>query len=135
MSRIAGPAAPPIWDCASVGATPVDTSVWVAHLQRGNNELAGLLNRAQVLSHPFVLGELALGSLQQRDTVLDALKNLPQARVASAGEVLGFITTNALHGIGIGYVDAHLLASARLTPGSILWTLDKRLDVMASVLD
>ena len=77
MSRIAGPAAPPIWDCASVGATPVDTSVWVAHLQRCNNELAGLLNRAQVLWHPFVLSELALGSLQQRDTVLDALKNLP----------------------------------------------------------
>ena len=129
MSRIAGPAAPPIWDCASVGATPVDTSVWVAHLQRGNNELAGLLNRAQVLWHPFVLGELALGSLQQHDTVLDVLKNLPQAHVASAGEVLGFITIHALY--GIGYVDAHLLASARLTPRSTLWTLDKRLAAAA----
>ena len=109
----------------------VDTSVWVAHLQRGNNELARLLNRAQVLSHPFVLGELALSSLQQRDTVLDAVQNLPQAHVASAGEVLGFIATHALHGIGIGYVDAHLLASARLTPGSTLWTLDKRLAAAA----
>ena len=109
----------------------VDTSVWVAHLQRGHHELAGLLNRAQVLSHPFVLGELALGSLQQRDTVLNAVQNLPQAHVASAGEVLGFITTHALHGIGIGYVDVHLLASARLTPGSTLWTLDKRLGAAA----
>ena len=109
----------------------VDTSVWVAHLQRGNNALAGLLNRAQVLSHPFVLGELALGSLQQRDTVLNALQNLPQAHVASAGEVLSFIATHALHGIGIGYVDAHLLASARLTPGSLLWTLEKRLAAAA----
>lgn len=109
----------------------VDTSVWVAHLQRGNHELAALLNRAQVLSHPFVLGELALGSLQQRDAVLQALQNLPQAHVASAGEVLGFITTHTLHGIGIGYVDVHLLASARLTPGSTLWTLDKRLAAAA----
>ncbi len=109
----------------------VDTSVWVAHLQRGNNELAAMLNRAQVLSHPFVLGELALGSLQQRDTVLHAVQNLPQAHVASAVEVLGFITTHALHGIGIGYVDVHLLASARLTAGSTLWTLDKRLAAAA----
>lgn len=109
----------------------VDTSVWVAHLQRGNHELTGLLNRAQVLSHPFVLGELALGNLRQRDTVLNAVQNLPQAHVASAGEVLGFVTTHALHGIGIGYVDVHLLASARLTPCSTLWTLDKRLAAAA----
>ena len=112
----------------------VDTSVWVDHLQRGNAELAGLLNQGQVLSHPFVLGELALGSLQQRATVLDALQNLPQARVASADEVLGFIGANALHGVGIGYVDAHLLASVRLTPGAALWTLDKRLAVAATRL-
>ncbi len=105
----------------------VDTSVWVEHLQRGSSELAGLLHRGQVLSHPFVLGELALGSLQQRATILDALQNLPLACVASTDEVLGFIGTHALHGLGIGYVDACLLASARLTPGCVLWTLDKRL--------
>ena len=109
----------------------VDTSVWVEHLQRANNELAGLLQRGQVLSHPFVLGELALGSLQQRATVLDALQNLPQACVASAQEVLGFIGMNALHGLGIGYVDVHLLASVRLTPGCEVWTLDKRLAAAA----
>jgi predicted nucleic acid-binding protein len=112
----------------------VDTSVWIEHLQRGNDELVGLLNSGQVLSHPFVLGELALGSLQQRATVLDALQNLSQARVAGGEEVLDFIGANALHGLGIGYVDVHLLASVRLTPGSVLWTLDKRLAAAATRL-
>jgi len=112
----------------------VDTYVWVEHLQRGNSELADLLQRGQVLSHPFVLGELALGSLQQRATILDALQNLPQACVASAEEVFGFIGTNALHGLGIGYVDVCLLASVRLTPGCVLWTLDKRLMAAAARL-
>jgi predicted nucleic acid-binding protein len=111
----------------------VDTSVWVEHLQRGNSELAGLLQRGQVLSHPFVLGELALGSLHQRATILEALQNLPQA-VASAEEVFGFIGANALHGLGIGYVDACLLASVRLTAGCGLWTLDKRLAAAAARL-
>ena len=112
----------------------VDTSVWVEHLQRGNSELAGLLQRAQVLSHPFVLGELALGSLRQRATILDALQNLPQASVASVEEVLGFIGVHTLHGMGIGYVDACLLASVRLMPGGVLWTLDKRLAAAATRL-
>ena len=112
----------------------VDTSVWVEHLQRGNSELAGLLQRAQVLSHPFVLGDLALGSLRQRATILDALQNLPQASVASVEEVLGFIGVHTLHGMGIGYVDACLLASVRLMPGGVLWTLDKRLAAAATRL-
>ena len=112
----------------------VDTSVWVEHLQRGNSELAGLLQRGQVLSHPFVLGELALGSLQQRATILDALQNLPQACVASAEEVLVFIGAHSLHGLGIGYVDGCLLASVRLMPGAVLWTLDKRLASAATRL-
>ena len=113
----------------------VDTSVWVDHLQRGNAALAERLTRAQVLGHPFVLGELALGSLRQRATILQALQHLPAAAVATDDEVLGFITTHALHGIGIGYVDAHLLAAVRLTPGAQLWTLDKRLQAAASQLD
>ncbi|MBG6076341.1 putative nucleic acid-binding protein [Polaromonas sp. CG_9.11] len=112
----------------------MDTSVWVAHLRRGNSELAGLLQRGQVLSHPFVLGELALGSLQQRATILDALQNLSLACVASTEEVIGFIGSHALHGLGIGYVEACLLASARLTQGCVLWTLDKRLAAAAQRL-
>lgn len=113
----------------------VDTSVWVDHLQRSNAELVTLLNRGQVLAHPFVIGELALGSLQQRNTVLEALKNLPACAVATDTEVLNFINISILHGIGIGYVDAHLLASVRLTPAAKLWTLDKRLLAAATRLD
>jgi predicted nucleic acid-binding protein len=109
----------------------VDTSVWVDHLQRGNAQLAEQLGKGQVLAHPFVLGELALGSLQQRAKVLDAMQNLPMAAVASSDEVLTFIGTHALHGMGIGYVDAHLLASSRLSPPARLWTLDKRLQAAA----
>ena len=113
----------------------VDTSVWVDHLQRGNAALAQRLAHGQVLGHPFVLGELALGSLQQRASILQALQSLPAATVATDAEVLGFITTHALHGIGIGYVDVHLLAAAKLTPGTQLWTLDKRLQAAAGQLD
>lgn len=112
----------------------IDTSVWVDHLQRGNAELTDMLNRAQVLTHPFVIGELALGSLQQRSTILEALQNLPACTTATDAEVLNFINSNALHGIGIGYVDAHLLAATRLTPAAKLWTLDKRLQSAATRL-
>lgn len=81
-------------------------------------------DRPRALYTPDVL---ALGSLQQRAKVLDAMQNLPMAAVASSDEVLAFISTHALHGMGIGYVDAHLLASSRLSPAARLWTLDKRL--------
>jgi predicted nucleic acid-binding protein len=112
----------------------VDTSVWVDHLQRSNAELVTLLNRGQVLAHPFVIGELALGSLKQRNTILEALQNLPACTTATDAEVFSFINANALHGIGIGYVDAHLLAATRLTPTAKLWTLDKRLQAAATRL-
>jgi len=85
--------------------------------------------------HPFVLGELALGSLRQRDVFLSDLRDLPQAIVASDGEVLSLIDRRTLFGRGIGYVDAHLLAAARLTAGSKLWTHDRRLQAVAAQLD
>ena len=109
----------------------VDSSVWVDHLRGGDSLLAELLNRGQVLAHPFVIGELALGSLRQRDVVLDALRVLPQAIVASDEEVMGFIDQHRLFGLGIGYVDVHLLAATRLTPDAALWTRDKRLGAVA----
>jgi len=109
----------------------VDTSVWIDHLQRGNKTLTECLNGGKVLVHPFVVGELALGSLQQRAQILEALQNLSQTVMATDAEVLGFVSMHALYGIGIGYVDAHLLASTRLTPGAALWTLDKRLQAAA----
>ena len=105
----------------------VDTSVWVDFWQRGDSELADLLNASRILAHPFVTGEVALGSFKQRETLLEALQALPQAHVATDNEVLHFIGDQSLYGIGIGYVDAHLLAAVRLTPGTLLWTRDKRL--------
>lgn len=105
----------------------VDTSVWIDHLRRGDAELITLLNEGQVTIHPFVIGELALGNLQNRDLVINTLKNLPKIITASDDEALHFIQHNTLCGTGIGYIDAHLLAAVRLAPGTLLWTRDKRL--------
>ncbi|MDR3509692.1 MAG: PIN domain-containing protein [Caulobacteraceae bacterium] len=109
----------------------VDTSVWVNHLRTGDTALVGLLNSGRVLIHPMVIGEIALGNLKGRDTILGALSNLPRTQAATDDEVLGFIEQEGLHGLGIGYVDAHLLAAVRLTPGAALWTYDRRLDNLA----
>ncbi len=109
----------------------VDSSVWIDHLRSSDATLTGLLGGGQVLAHPFVIGELAMGSLRQRDAILNALRDLPQATVAGDDEVLGFIDQHRLFGLGIGYVDAHLLAAARLTAGASLWTRDKRLHDVA----
>ena len=112
----------------------VDTSVWKDHLRYGHSALVNLLNTGQVLAHPFVIGELALGSLRQRDVILDTLNNLPRAKIATEEEVLAFINQNKLCGLGVGYIDAHLLTSVRLTPGTLLWTQDKRLSAAANQL-
>ena len=93
-----------------------------------------MLNSERVLAHPFVIGELALGSLRQRESILAYLQNLPQATVAGDTEVLRFVNQEALYGHGIGYVDVHLLASVRLTAGGSLWTRDKRLHAVAGRL-
>jgi predicted nucleic acid-binding protein len=111
-----------------------DTSVWVDHLRAGDKALAGLLDTGMVLSHPFVVGELALGNLRQRAIVMNALSGLPCASVATDAEVLHFIDRHALFGRGVGYVDVHLLAAVRLTTGAELWTNDKRLDAIAAEL-
>jgi len=108
-----------------------DSSVWIDHLRSGDAALSGLLGGGQVLTHPFIIGELAMGSLRQRDVILNALRDLPQAVAASDDEVLGFVGQHRLFGLGIGYVDAHLLAAARLTAGASLWTRDKRLHDIA----
>jgi predicted nucleic acid-binding protein len=105
----------------------VDTSVWVDHLRIGDKVLIALLGSGRVLMHPFVVGELALGHLRQRQAILGALLVLPRAAVATDQEVLHFTDRYALAGLGIGYVDAHLLSAARLTTGASLWTRDKRL--------
>jgi predicted nucleic acid-binding protein len=112
----------------------VDTSIWIQHLRRGHEALAELLDAGSVVLHPFVLGELALGNLSPRELVLNSLQALPQATVAMHEEVLAFIETGALSGLGVGYVDAHLLASVRLTAGTLLWTRDRRLQHAAERL-
>ena len=95
-----------------------DTSVWIDHLRVGDAVLGDFLDRGGVLGHPFVTGELALGNLPQRGLVLSALRELPRATVATDEEMLHFIDRRALFGLGIGYVDAHLLAAVRLTEGA-----------------
>ncbi|HUO90263.1 MAG TPA: PIN domain-containing protein [Rhizomicrobium sp.] len=112
----------------------VDTSVWVDHLRAGDDQLRGLLEQGLVLAHPFVTGEVALGSLRQREQVVGALLRLPQATVAADGEVLAFIADEALGGLGIGYIDAHLLAATRLTRDASFWTRDRRLAQVAARL-
>lgn len=109
----------------------VDTSVWVDHLRRRDARLVRALTDAQVLTHSFVIGELACGNLRQRTTVLSLLRDLPRSSVASDDEVLFFIEQHALMGRGIGYVDAHLLAAVTLSGGTKLWTRDKRLSAVA----
>lgn len=112
----------------------VDTSVWVDHLRRNDEGLVSALDRAQVLVHPFVVGELACGNLRNREEVLMALRRLPEATVARDQEVLHFIESRRLMGRGIGYVDAHLLASAALGGSVRLWTRDLRLAALAREL-
>lgn len=110
----------------------VDTSVWIDYLRSGDTELAALLQNCDVLAHPWVIGELALGHLSQRGEILGLLHNLPQAKIATDVEVLALVDNHQLFGLGIGYVDAHLLAATMLTAGSRLWTRDKRLAVIAA---
>ena len=113
----------------------VDTSVWVDHLRAGDTQLAELLEQGAVFMHPFVLGEIACGSLADRVLVLGLLRDLPMAVVATSEEVLEFVERCELHGKGIGYVDAHLLTSAALSAGTTLWTRDKRLRAAAEAQD
>lgn len=112
----------------------VDTSIWVEHLRLASAILTELLDHGEILGHPFVIGELALGNLRRRDPFLGDLRDLPQAIVADDDEVFRMIDRQALFGRGIGYVDAHLLAAARLTAGSKLWTRDRRLQSVAAQL-
>jgi predicted nucleic acid-binding protein len=111
----------------------VDTSVWVSHLREGDDRLAGLLDEGAVCCHPFVIGELACGNLNNRTEILSLLRALPAAEVVDHHEVLAFIDANRLMGKGLGYVDVHLLGSAVLS-GISFWTADRCLAQAASAL-
>jgi predicted nucleic acid-binding protein len=111
----------------------VDTSVWVDHLRKGSPILQSLLLGDQVLIHPFVIGELACGTLKRRRELLTLLGSLPRLVVANHDEVIEFIERRLLFGSGLGWVDMHLLVSAMLG-GASLWTLDRKLVRVASGL-
>jgi len=113
----------------------VDTSVWLDHLREGAPALAAALERGRVLTHPFVLGELACGNLKNRGELLQLLGELPAAPIATDAEALDFIERRALTGRGIGYIDVHLLASVALAGSARLWTRDKRLATVAENLE
>jgi predicted nucleic acid-binding protein len=109
----------------------IDTSVWVTHLRTGTPGLETLLNNGEVLCHPFIIGELACGTLKNRNEILSLLQAIPTSVQASHEEVMQFIENYGLMGKGLGYIDIHLLASALLT-NIPLWTLDKKLNEVSS---
>jgi predicted nucleic acid-binding protein len=112
----------------------VDTSIWIDHLHSSEAWLSALLNEALVCTHPMIIGELALGSLRDRQTILRLLSDLPSTPLAAHAEVLRFIEAHVLYGIGLSLVDAHLLAAVRLSSPDRLWTRDRRLRMAAERL-
>ena len=103
-----------------------DTSVWIDHFRHGNQTLRGHLVKSRIVCHPFIVGELALGNLRNRAEILTHLNRLPQLAVASHAEVVAFIERRRLFGLGIGWVDVHLLVAVLLA-GARLWALDAQL--------
>ncbi|MFT4279465.1 MAG: VapC toxin family PIN domain ribonuclease [Rhodopseudomonas sp.] len=112
----------------------VDTSIWIDHFRNGDPKLIAALGREEVLIHAFVLGELALGHHVRFETIVSDLSDLPQATIAVPEEVLRLVSRAELGGSGIGYVDAHLVASTLLTPEARLWTRDKKLKAVTDRL-
>jgi predicted nucleic acid-binding protein len=111
-----------------------DTSIWIDHLRVGDHALAACLDEGHVLMHPFIVGELACGSLRNRAQLLALWRRLPQALLATHVEVMYFIEQNGLMGKGLGYIDAHLLTSAKISGARGLWTRDRRLAELAHAL-
>lgn len=112
-----------------------DSSIWVDHLRSPDARMIRLLDLTAILIHPLVLGEVAMGSLRARQRVVGELKELPKAEIAQHSEVMDLVERERLYSTGIGFVDAHLLASTLLTPGSMLWTRDRCLREAAERLD
>jgi predicted nucleic acid-binding protein len=111
-----------------------DTSIWIEHLRSANVEMDEQLNRGQIVIHPLIIAELALGSLKERTRTLVLFDRLPHARMAQLDEVRTMIEVRRLYNQGIGLVDAHLIASVFLTPSTLLWTKDKYLRKVADAL-
>ena len=112
----------------------VDSSVWIGHIRSPIRPLAALLTRDEVLTHPFVIGELACGNIRDRGPFMRWLRRLPQSPEATHAETLAFIQGRRLMGRGVGYGDVQLLAACKLAPEVALWTLDRRLAEVANEL-
>ena len=113
----------------------VDSAVWIDHHHKGIDQLWELMQLEAAMMHPYVLGEIALGSLRNHADFIAAARDLPQPPIAETPEVLNLIVNGGLHSSGIGYVDAHLLASTMLIPNGALWTRDRRLHAVAERLE
>ncbi len=112
-----------------------DTSIWIDHLRSRDSAMGKQLNQGQIVIHPLIVAELALGSLKSRTETLALLDLLPRVREAQLGEVRAMIETRRLYSLGIGLTDAHLIASVFLSPSTFLWTKDKRLRKVSVALD
>ena len=112
----------------------VDTSVWVDHFKQRNEQLVVLLQAGLVVCHPYVVVEVACGTPPSRREVIDMLRELDRAPLATADELLALLQRRALFGRGCGFVDISLLASVLLSEQTLLWTLDKRLVAVATEL-
>jgi predicted nucleic acid-binding protein len=111
-----------------------DTTIWIDHFRAENKEMRRQLEARNIAIHPFIIAELALGSLRERVRTLALLDFLPQVRVAQINEVRQMIEIRSLHSRGIGLIDAHLIASCLIDPSALLWTKDKRLSDVADSL-
>ena len=111
-----------------------DTSVWVDHLRNRNPEMEGFLDRGQIVMHPFIVAEISLGSMHNRQKTLSDMEALLEVNVAALNEVRHMIESHSLYSKGIGLTDAHLIASCLMTPGTQLWTRDSALKSVAAAL-
>jgi predicted nucleic acid-binding protein len=111
-----------------------DSTIWIDHLRKPIEQFMQMLDNEQIVIHPFIIGEVALGSHHDRARLISRLQRLVQVRVARTETVMALIEVEQLHGKGIGFVDANLLASVRLTPGTQIWTRDKSLHAVAERL-
>ena len=109
----------------------VDTSVWLDHLNMGVPSLQRLLLNDEIVMHRYIIGEIAMGKWRKRSGTLIELEKMRVIFPATHDEVLHLVEQHKLYGIGIGYIDAHLLAATRMTPGCKFWTRDKRLRAAA----
>ena len=112
-----------------------DTSIWIDYLRQGEPSLVEQLNQQQILMHGMVLGELAIGKFKNRQLLLDRWQALPFIPSATDSQVLQFLETHQLMGLGVGWIDLHLLTATALTDGVKFWTRDKRLRMIAETLN